>query len=202
MGHGEVTERSDPGRFLEVLRRTVEGLDARGRPYAIFGTIAMNVHLDGEPAEDIDVLLAEDDAGPAIEALLASGFEAGERDESWILKAHRDGVLIDVIFRVRGRLVFDRGMAAAVQRASYRGIDVPIPAPEDLVLIAACAAHPQSPEHWYAGARLVAEAKFDWDRLVERAREVDPLRIASRLLYCESDGVDVPAGTVASLLPS
>jgi hypothetical protein len=202
MGRGEVTERDDPERFLDVLRRTVEALDGWGRPYVIFGTVAVNVFLDGAPAEDIDVLVAESDAGGTLDALVASGFEAGERDESWIFKAHRDGVLIDVIFRIRDRLGFDEGMAAGVRRASYRGVDVPIPAPEDLVLIAACAAHDESPEHWYVGARLVAETKPDWDRLVERAVEIDALRIAGLLLYCASDGVDVPAGTVASLLPS
>jgi Uncharacterised nucleotidyltransferase len=202
MGRGEVTERDDPERFLAVLRRTVEALDRWRRPYAIFGTVATNVYLDGEPAEDIDVFVAEGDAPGALDALVTSGFEAGERDESWIFKASRGGVLIDVIFRVRGRLAFDDGMAAGVGRTSYRGVDVPVPAPEDLVLIAAAAAHPQSPEHWYVAARLVAEPKLDWERLVQRARANEPLRIAGLLLYCESDGVDVPAGTVTSLLPS
>ena len=202
MGRGEVTERSDPERFLEVLRRTVEALDRWDGPYAIFGTVGVHAYLDGEPAEDIDVFLAEEDAAGALQALVDAGFEAGDRDESWIFKAHRDGVLIDVIFEIRGRLRFDAGMADGVRRMSYRGVDVPVPALEDLVLIAVSAAHPKSPEHWYTGARLVAEAKPDWERLVARARELEPLRVAGLLLYCESDGVDVPAGTVASLLPS
>ena len=202
MGRGEVTQRSDPGLFLDVLRRTVEALDGWGKPYAVFGTVGTNVYVEGGPAEDIDVFLAKDDAGEAVEALVAAGFDAGQRDETWIYKAHGDGVLIDVIFRIRGRLGFDEGMAAAVRRMVYHGVEVPVPAPEDLVLIAACGAHAESPEHWHTGARLVAEAKLDWDRLVERARRLAPLRVASVLLYCESDGVAVPAGTVASLLPS
>jgi hypothetical protein len=202
VGRGEVTERSDPERFLEVLRRTVEALDRWDGPYAIFGTVGVNAYLDGRPAEDIDVFLAGEDASGALQALVDSGFEPGEGDESWIFKAHRDGVLIDVIFQIRGRLRFDAGMADGVRRMSYRGVDVPVPAPEDLVLIAVSAAHPESPEHWHTGVRLVAEAKLDWERLVARARQLEPLRIAGLLLYCESDGVDVPAGTVASLLPS
>lgn len=202
MGSGAVTEASDPRRFFDVLSRTVEALDRRGRPYVIFGTVGVNVYLDGDPAEDIDVFLAEADAAAAVEALVASGFEAGERDPSWIFKAHRHGVLVDVIFRVRHRLGFDRGIAAGVRRASYRGIDVPVPAPEDLVLIATAAAHPQSPEHWYVGARLLADAKPDWDRLIERARALEPLRVAALLLYCRSEGIDVPEGIENSLLPS
>jgi hypothetical protein len=201
MGSGAVSERSDPERFLEVLARTVEALDAWGRPYAVFGTVGTNAYLDEEPAEDIDVFVDEADAPGAVDALVAAGFDAGERDEAWIFKAHRDGVLIDVIFRVRDGLGFDPAFAADARRVSYHGVEVPVPMPEDLVVIAACSAHAESPKHWFTALRLVAKAGLDWDRMVERGRTLAPLRVASLLLYVRADGVDVPEDVVAALLP-
>lgn len=202
MGSGEVTEASDRSRFLDVLRRVVEALDGWGRPYAVFGTVGTNVHVPAGPAEDVDVFLREDDAGEAVAALVAAGFDPGERDPAWIFKAHRDGVLVDVIFRVRDGLGFDDAIAAAVRRATYRGVDVPVPAPEDLALIAACSAHAESPKHWFTAVRLVGETDLDWDRFRDHASRLAPLRAASLLLYCRSEGIDVPDGILTSLLPT
>jgi hypothetical protein len=202
VGSGEVTEGSDPSVFLDVLRRVVEALDAWGRPYAIFGTVGTNVHLTGGRAEDVDVFVHEEDADAAVAALVASGFDAGERDPAWIFKAHRAGVLVDVIFRVRDGLGFAEEIAGAVRRARYRGIEVPVPAPEDLALIAACSAHAESPKHWFTAVRLVSELDLDWDRFADHARRLAPLRAASLLLYCRSEGIDVPDGILTSLLSS
>jgi hypothetical protein len=202
VGSGEVTEGSDPSRFHDVLRRVVEALDAWGRPYAIFGTVGTNVYVPGGPAEDIDVFVHEEEAGAAVAALVAAGFDPGERDPAWIFKAFRDGVLVDVIFRVRDGLGFDDAIAAATRRARYRGIAVPVPSAEDLALIAACSAHAESPKHWFTAVRLVAELDLDWDRFADHARRLAPLRAASLLLYCRSEGIDVPEGILTSLLSS
>jgi hypothetical protein len=83
-----------------------------------------------------------------------------------------------------------------------RTVEVPILAPEELVLVAACSAHPETPQHWFTAERLAAKAGLDWDYLVDQARRLAPLRVASLLLYCRSDDVPVPDGIVASLLPS
>jgi hypothetical protein len=203
VGRGELVEASDPERFLAVLRRTVEVLDAWGGPYALFGTIGKSVYAEDEPAEDVDVFLREDDVDGALDALLRAGFERGEdEEEGWLRKAVADGVLVDLIVRVRMGVRFDDDTAEHVRRVSYRGIDLPVPSPEDLVVINACSAHPDTPDHWFIARELVSKAELDWQRLVDRGRRLAPLRVASLLLYCESDEVAVPEGTVAALLES
>ena len=200
MGRGEVTEASDPDRFREVVRRTADALDGWGRSYALLGSIATNVYVDGEPADDVDVFVEADHVEEALGMLVAAGFEAEPVEEGWLRKATRDGVLVDLIVRVRSGIRFDEDMVSHVRRRSCGGVDVPVLAPEDLVLIAAASTHPETPQHWFVGARLVAKAGLDWDRLVDRARRLAPLRVASLLLYCRSEGVAVPEGAVASLL--
>jgi hypothetical protein len=197
---GSVTEASDPERFLGVLRRTAEALDAWGGPYVVFGSIAIRAQVDHPPAEDVDVLVRGEDVDAAVEALAAVGFEPGER-RAWLRKVHRDGVLVDLITSVRGTLSLDPALVAHARRAPYGGIEVPIPAAEDLVMIAAAGAHPETPDHWFTAVKLIAELDLDWAYLAERSR-LAPLRVASLLLYCRSDGVAVPDGIAASLLPS
>jgi hypothetical protein len=186
-----------------VLRRTVEVLDAWGGPYALFGTIGKSVYAGHEPAEDVDVFLREDEVDGALDALLRGGFERSEDEEQeWLRKAHADGVLVDLIVRVRMGVRFDDDAMEHVRRASYRDIDLPVPSPEDLVVINACSAHPETPDHWFIARELVSKAELDWHRLVDRGRRLAPQRVASLLLYCLSDEVAVPDGTVASLLES
>lgn len=201
MGRGEVTETSDPERFLGTLRSAVEALDAWGRPYGLVGSVANDVYVATGPAEDLDVLVRPDDGPDAIEALAVAGFEPGERAD-WLLKAHRDGVLVDVLIRPRGGFVLDDAAAAGIRRVEHRGVRIPVPAPEDLATIACLSAQDETPEHWFTAARYVRDADLDWDRLADRARRLAPLRVASLLLYCRSEGIAVPDGILTSLLPS
>ncbi|MDQ4109169.1 MAG: nucleotidyltransferase family protein, partial [Actinomycetota bacterium] len=144
------------------------------------------------------VLVRNEDIDAAVAALGRVGFEAGERFD-WLRKAYRHGVLVDLITSVRRGIGLDPEVIAHARRSSYLGIEVTIPAPEDLVLIAAVSAHPETPDHWFTGRKLLAEVDIDWDYLRERSA-LAPLRMASLLLYCRSDDVAVPETVLGSLL--
>ena len=202
MGTGAVTEASDPERFLAVLERVVDALDRWGRPYAVVGSVANEVFVEVGPAEDLDVLVPPDEGEAAIEALRRHGFEPEEPREDWLRKARRDDVLVDVLVRPRGGLVLDDAFAGGIRRVRYRGLTIPVPGPEDLLLIACLSAQDETPNHWFTAARFVRDAGLDWHRLADRARRLAPLRVASLLLYCRSEGVEVPDGILKSLLPS
>jgi hypothetical protein len=134
----------------------------------------------------------------AVAALAGAGFEPGERFD-WLRKAYRHGVLVDLITSVRRGIGLDPELLSHARRSTYRGVEVTIPAPEDLVLIAAVSAHPETPDHWFTGRKLLAEVDVDWDYLRGRAA-LAPLRMASLLLYCRSDDVAVPDAVLDSLL--
>lgn len=199
MGSGSVTEATDPDTFLAVLGETIATLDAWGAPFVVFGSVAIHIHVDHPPAEDVDVLVRDDDVDAAVEALARAGFEPGQRLD-WLRKARRRGVLVDLITSVRGGIGPDHALISHSRRATYRGVEAPVPSPEDLVLIAAVSAHPETPDHWFTARKLLAEVDVDWDYLAARSR-LAPLRMASLLLYCRSDDVPVPDDALASLLP-
>jgi Uncharacterised nucleotidyltransferase len=201
MGGREVTQASDPDRFLAVLRSVVDALEDRGRPYAVVGSVANDVYLEMPPAEDLDVLVPPDDGPGAVEALVAAGFEPGERRD-WLLKAHRGGVLVDVLTRPRGGVVLDDAFAAAIRRVDHRGLQIPVPSPEDLAVIACLSAQEETPDHWFTAVRFVRDVELDPERLLDRARRLAPLRVASLLLYCRSERIAVPDGILTALLPS
>jgi Uncharacterised nucleotidyltransferase len=198
VGSGSVTQASDPETFLAVLGETVATLDAWGGPFLVFGSVAIHVYVDHPPAEDIDVLVRNEDVDAAVAALAEAGFEPGERS-NWLRKAYRKGVLVDLITSVRGGIGLDVELISHARRSTYLGMELTIPAPEDLVLIAAVSAHAETPDHWFTGRKLLAEVDIDWEYLRERAA-LAPLRVASLLLYCRSDDVAVPDAALDSLL--
>jgi hypothetical protein len=198
---GAVTEDSDPDVFGAVLVDAVAALEAWGGAHALFGSLAVGAYVDHPPAEDVDVFVGDEDVDDAVAALARAGFRPGERRD-WLRKAHREGVLVDLIIEVRGGIRLDRELLSHLRRGTVRpGVEAPIPAPEDLVVIEAASSHPETPEHWFTAAKLVAGTEIDWRYLASRAR-LAPLRVASLLLYCRSDGVDVPDDILGSVLPS
>jgi hypothetical protein len=104
--------------------------------------------------------------------------------------------------RAAGGLVLDDELAGGIRRVRYRDLSIPVPGPEDLLLIACLSAQDETPNHWFTAARFVRNAELDWDRLADRAGRLAPLRVASLLLYCRSEGVEVPDGILKSVLPS
>ena len=82
---------------------------------------------------------------------------------SWLYKAIRNGVLVDVIFRSSGGVYLDAEMLARGQRRDYRGTDALLMSPEDLLVVKAMAATEETPHHWYDALALIARRDLDWD---------------------------------------
>lgn len=178
---------SDEDVFPAVLADVAASLD--GLPQGILGGIASAVYGRPRTTKDIDVFLRHGDAERALELLAARGFDVERTNESWIYKAFRDGVLVDLIFRVRCDIYFDDEMEQRCRRVEYAGVELPVVAPEDLVVTKAVVADEESPRHWHDALGVLAVNDLDWDYLVERARK-SPNRILSLLHYALS--VDLP----------
>jgi len=198
MARGEVTEKDDAALFTEVLGRATEALEHGGVPFALFGSVASNLY--GRPCSsgDIDLLVAPRDADRALETLAAAGFSTEQTDPTWIYKATWDGVLVDVIFKVKAGVYLDDEMLSRVQEREYRGQRVRLVAPEDAVVIEAVSDEDQSRDHWFAALAILAAVDLDWDYLERRAR-YGARRVLSLLLYAESNDYVVPERTVRRL---
>ena len=138
------------------------------------------------------------DADRTLQALDDAGFDTEASDPAWIYKAVRDGVLVDVIFRVRGDIHLDDDMLAHARTVSCQGQPIQLMSPEDAVVIEAVSHDVQAPEHWHNALGILAASDLDWAYLERRAR-FGVRRMISLLTYAHSNDLIVPEWVVRSL---
>ena len=148
--------------------------------------------------DDIDVFVHVEDADALLD-LEAVGVEVERTDPRWLYKAHRRGVLVDVIFRSAGDIYLDQQVLDHAERCEYHGVEIRAVSPEDLLVIKAVTASEHRSHHWYDALGIISLCDLDWAYLSERARRCGPRRVLSLLLYAESMDLTVPAETVHEL---
>jgi predicted nucleotidyltransferase len=195
---GEVTQQDDEETFGRVLGRSVRALERQNVSYALFGSLVSDLYGRPAPSGDIDLLVRPGDGEAALDALEAEGFKTDRLDPSWIYKACLEGVLVDVIFRVKGEIYLDDEVIEHTRVVEMFGHDVRVISPEDAALIEAVSNEAQSPDHWYNAVGIVARTDMDWDYLMQRARHA-ARRALSLLVYCDSTDVPIPSRVIQGL---
>src|SRR4051794_34824922 len=89
------------------MKRACAALDAAGVPAMLGGGMAMWARGGPPTDHDIDFYLREEDAGRAHEALAGAGMKTSTPPEGWLLKAHDEEILVDLIFRPAGGPIGD-----------------------------------------------------------------------------------------------
>ena len=189
---------SDNDAFRAVLARTIAVLAEAGVDFAVLGGVASAGYGRARWTKDIDVFVRPEDADPALDALGEHGFEIDRINPSWIYKANRDGVQVDLIFKGKGGIYLDDRMVERVRPVTLAGIVVPAIAPEDLVVMKALSHDEESPRHWHDALGVLSTAELDWSYLLERAR-LGPNRVLALLHYALSVDVPVPTSAVKQL---
>lgn len=189
----------DDETFVAVLRAAVETVRAVGVPFVLMGGIGSATHGRDRWTHDIDLFLRPEDAGRALEALGAAGFETEETHWDWLFKAERSGVVVDLIFRSTGGIVVDEELIERAREHDFRGVVAPVIPPEDLLVIKAVVHDEHMPRHWHDGLGLVARCDLDWDYLLRRARTYGARRVLSLLVYAQSNDLIVPNRVIEQL---
>lgn len=164
---GAGKELTDPDmdvqRYLGVLDETVAAVERLGVPWAIIGGIASAVV--GRPrwtkGDDIDVFVRPQDARSLVEELEKDGFKEQEIDLQWLLKAAKDDVVVDVIFRSEGDLYLDDEMIARIRTGEFQGRRLNLASPEDLIVMKVLAHSEETPRYWHDALGIVAHAELD-----------------------------------------
>jgi predicted nucleotidyltransferase len=183
---------SDEEIFPDVLGEVVATL--ADVPFGLIGGVASAAYGRPRWTKDIDVFCRAEDAEGVLDRLAAQRFEVERTNPMWIYKAFRDDVQIDVIFKVRSEVYFDEAMAERIRHVELDGVELPVLAPEDIVVMKAMAVDEESPWHWYDALGILAAVDLDWDYVVLRARK-SPNRVLSLLHYAAS--IDVPVSLAA-----
>jgi predicted nucleotidyltransferase len=184
--------------YVEVLESVVRTLDDE-ISYAFMGGLASAIYGRPRWSYDLDVFVRKEDAADALRLLGAAGFATDRFDERWIYKAISQGVLVDVIFRAMSEIYLDDEMIERSRRQEFRGVEVPVISPEDLVVIKATVNSEGRPRHWYDALGVLIRTPLDWPYLLRRSRH-GIHRVASLLLYAQSEDIPVPSSVVQELV--
>lgn len=178
----------------EILRESVELLEALDVPYLGFGGMAKSHYGEREDLRDIDFLVREEDVDRVIGAFDESGYRTEKTYPEWLYKAFKHEVMVDLIFHVQRRFRLDEDMMERSRYADVEGTKVRLIGPEDLVLTLALANRGDT-SYWYDALGILGHTEIDWEYLVRRAAG-GGARVASLLLYARSDGIDVPGDAI------
>jgi hypothetical protein len=154
--------------IVESLRKVIVVLRDLDVRYALAGSVASWARGGPETVNDLDLIVARDDAERAFEALEEAGLEGEVPPEGWLYKLRDGDVEIDLIFKVTGvENVEDIIERSEVMRVA--SLDCPVARVEDHLTPKLLAFN----EHYldYTGALRVARAlreQVDWDQLRER----------------------------------
>lgn len=174
----------------ETLADALSWLNREQCAVAVIGGLA--VALRGQPrmTVDVDVMIAADvDAALALvaglerspfEPLFAGVDEVVRRAFILPLRHRRTGVRLDVAVGMSG---FERQALERAQLVPLGGLDVPVVAVEDLLVMKALAGRPQD-EQDIRGIVAIRGREIDWNRCLATARDLGAaidVDIASRL---------------------
>ncbi|CAL9553370.1 hypothetical protein AB0A74_11470 [Saccharothrix sp. NPDC042600] len=103
--------------LLRTLTKVAKVLREQQIPFALSGGCA--VYARGGPAteHDVDILVREEDAKPAVSALVAAGMRAADAPEDWLLKVYDGDSLVDLLFRPNEVPVTDDTLGRAEELA-------------------------------------------------------------------------------------
>jgi hypothetical protein len=189
----------DEQTFLRVLGDAIRVAGGTGLPHAFMGGIASTALGRPRWTHDIDLCVRREDARAMLAAFADAGYDTEETDQTWLYKAVKDGVLVDVIFESTGGIVLDDEMLSRVRQGRFGDLQLNVLGPEDLLVIKAIVHREHRQRHWFDALALVETGELDWPYLLRRATP-SPRRVASLLLYAQTDGLRVPDWVVESLL--
>lgn len=115
-------------QLRDALKLAASALKHDGPPFALGGSYSLWVHGAPEPVHDVDIVVAESDAGAAAATLERAGFEIERPPEDWLFKAHTGGVVVDVLHRLNGEPVAEATVASAIEQ-EVLAIRMPVLAP-------------------------------------------------------------------------
>jgi predicted nucleotidyltransferase len=192
-------DHGDGDRLPLVLDETMGALRDAGIQFLLIGGVGSCVFGRDRGTRDIDVFVRPESAENALSALAARGFRTKKEYEHWLYKGWKDDVLVDVIFRSSRDILLDQEMLDRARIVTFRGREVPVAPPEDLVVMKAVAASEDTPRYWYDAIAIIAQTELDWEYLVARARQRGARRILSLLLFADSVDLVVPPEPIEAL---
>jgi hypothetical protein len=190
--------------FVRALRQTVDVLEEAAIPYLIAGGLAVKAYGKRRTTHDIDLFVKQADAVRALTVLERADFTTEITYPTWLYKAFKYDVMVDLIFKSAGNITLDDETLSRARPMDYRGRTLPLVPPEMLMLMKVFALHYTHAanthwRHWRDAISVLRNVPMDWDYLYRKAMELDPRIVLGFLLLAEVEGVRADNPTVARM---
>jgi hypothetical protein len=179
----------DAETAFSIYQQATTALDRADIPYVVGGGLAVRAYGRFRVSKDMDLFLSMHRIGATMNVLNQAGFHTRDTDASWLYKAIKDDVLVDLIVRTTGDIRLE---AEAVRRGRWVQLqDRPffVMGPEDLLLRKVFSEAEGRPD-WYDALSMLQQpiAGFDWPYFVELAERHGAERVLSMLLFAATAG--------------
>jgi hypothetical protein len=193
-------EAKDQEKAAAVFREAIALLEEHPFGYAVGGGLSTDYWTGrARRISDIDLMIREDDAPDIMRKLSEAGYETVEMEHSWLHKAHKNGVTIDLMFELKNGTTFDEAYEEHRKRAEMFGTTAHVMAPEDqLASLAGTVGRDTIGKHWYSMIDIMANNDLDWDYVLARSERI-PLRMLSVIYFAISQQVPVQKGVIEQL---
>lgn len=193
-------EAKDQNEATAVFREVIELLEAHPFDYAVAGGLATDHWTSGaKHISDIDLMIRDLDAPLILKHLGAEGYRTIEMEHSWLHKAFRGGVTIDLMFELKNGTRFDDRFMEHRTKGEMFGTTVHVMSPEDQIASLAGTVDRQTiGQHWFSMIDILSNNDLDWDYLLVRAESV-PFQLLSVLYFALSRNVPVRKGVIETL---
>jgi hypothetical protein len=183
-----------------TLKKAAAALRDRGIPFALGGSLAAWARGGPESCKDLDLMVREQDAERALEALCEVGMRGERPPEGWLLKAWDGHVLVDLIYHAVGVPITDEALARAEEMNVF-ALTMRVMALEDVLSskLLALDEHHLDYEPVLTITRAVRE-QVDWNEVRTRTAHSPYARAFFSLL--EELGLQDPAARSAAAAPA
>ncbi len=157
--------------LVEAMKHAGAALRDAEIRFALTGGLACWARGGPATDHDVDFLVKPEDAQKARDALATAGMRPEDPPEDWLLKAHHDDTVVDLIFCPAGGPVTDEMLDRAEER-EVMAMRLPVASLEDVLVTKLLALTEQEPNYGAVLeiARTLRE-QIRWDEVHERTSD-------------------------------
>jgi Uncharacterised nucleotidyltransferase len=194
-------EAKDQETAAEIFREVIALFERHDFDYAVGGGLSTDHWTGGtQRIADIDLVVREEQTRDILRELQSVGYEGREMEHSWLHKAFKDNVTIDLMFELKNGTRFDERFSAQRRRGEMLGATAYVMSPEDQVAsLAATVDRATIGKHWFSMLDIMADNDLDWDYVVARSQRI-PFRMLSVIYFALSQSVPVQSGVIQRLI--
>lgn len=164
-------------------------LDDASIPYVMGGGVAIRAYGRTRPLKDADIFLQKEHVFPAMDELTRQGaFHTRDTDATWLYKAIKSDILVDIIVRTTGNIHMTKQTYEHARRFELYGYNFLMMGPEDLLFRKIHSHVEGRPDLFDALSMLEAPIKdFNWEYFMRMTMTNSVRKVLGFLLYAQAE---------------